>query len=163
MPLSRTSPVQRGAGRCCCYLFLGCKNKPWDLGKYAPPFSPVWDPVVIATRNVAKKLSSGWPQPAGMSMQWSSAGIYNQERRIAMRNNQEGKVGWILLWVLGVPIPVLVVLYFLRGCTWEEALLKKTYWRQSPADCVAKFEHWHNRQFPAEFKQIWKDDSQLSL
>lgn len=34
-----------------------------------------------------------------------------------MRNNQDGKVGWILLWVLGVPIPVLVVLYFLRGCT----------------------------------------------
>ena len=34
-----------------------------------------------------------------------------------MRNNQEGKVGWILLWLLGVPIPVLVVLYLLRGCT----------------------------------------------
>lgn len=34
-----------------------------------------------------------------------------------MRNNQEGKVGWILLWVLGVPIPVLVVLYLLRECT----------------------------------------------
>ena len=34
-----------------------------------------------------------------------------------MRNNQEGKVGWILLWVLGVPIPVMVVLYLLRGCT----------------------------------------------
>jgi hypothetical protein len=34
-----------------------------------------------------------------------------------MRNNQEGKVGWILLWVLGVPIPILVVLYLLRGCT----------------------------------------------
>ena len=34
-----------------------------------------------------------------------------------MRNNQEGKVGWILLWVLGVPMPVLVVLYLLRGCT----------------------------------------------
>jgi pyruvate/2-oxoglutarate dehydrogenase complex dihydrolipoamide dehydrogenase (E3) component len=26
-----------------------------DLG-YAPPFSPVWDPVVIAAREVAKKL-----------------------------------------------------------------------------------------------------------
>jgi NADPH-dependent 2,4-dienoyl-CoA reductase/sulfur reductase-like enzyme len=29
-----------------------------DLG-YAPPFSPVWDPVVTAAREVAKKLSSG--------------------------------------------------------------------------------------------------------
>ncbi len=34
-----------------------------------------------------------------------------------MRNKQEGKVGWILLWLLGIPIPILVVLYLLRGCT----------------------------------------------
>jgi len=34
-----------------------------------------------------------------------------------MRDKQEGKVGWILLWLLGVPIPILVVLYLLRGCT----------------------------------------------
>lgn len=30
---------------------------------------------------------------------------------------EEGKVGWILLWAIGVPIPVLVVLFLLRGCT----------------------------------------------
>jgi hypothetical protein len=35
----------------------------------------------------------------------------------AMLNNQKGKIGWILLWALGVPIPILLVLYFLRGCT----------------------------------------------
>ena len=34
-----------------------------------------------------------------------------------MRNKEEGKVGWILLWLLGIPIPILVVLFFLRGCT----------------------------------------------
>jgi hypothetical protein len=34
-----------------------------------------------------------------------------------MRNKEEGKVGWILLWILGIPIPILVVLYLLRGCT----------------------------------------------
>lgn len=31
--------------------------------------------------------------------------------------NQQGKVGWILLWLLGVPIPILLVLFLLRGCT----------------------------------------------
>jgi hypothetical protein len=31
--------------------------------------------------------------------------------------DQSGKAGWILLWALGVPIPVLLVLYLLRGCT----------------------------------------------
>jgi len=27
------------------------------------------------------------------------------------------KVGWVLLWLLGVPIPVLLILFLLRGCT----------------------------------------------
>lgn len=34
-----------------------------------------------------------------------------------MRNKEEGKLGWILLWALGIPVPILVLLYFLRGCT----------------------------------------------
>ncbi len=32
-------------------------------------------------------------------------------------NNEQGKVGWIVLWLLGVPIPVLFILFLLRGCT----------------------------------------------
>ena len=32
-------------------------------------------------------------------------------------HRQEGKMGWILLWALGIPIPVLLFLYLLRGCT----------------------------------------------
>jgi hypothetical protein len=30
---------------------------------------------------------------------------------------QAGKMGYILLWALGVPIPVLFLFYLLRGCT----------------------------------------------
>ncbi len=30
---------------------------------------------------------------------------------------QAGKVGWILLWLLGVPIPILIILFLVRGCT----------------------------------------------
>ncbi len=30
---------------------------------------------------------------------------------------QRGKIGWILLWLLGVPIPILLLLFVLRGCT----------------------------------------------
>lgn len=29
---------------------------------------------------------------------------------------QEGKVGYALLWILGVPLPVLFLIYLLRGC-----------------------------------------------
>jgi hypothetical protein len=31
--------------------------------------------------------------------------------------NQVGKVGWLLLWALGIPVPVLAFLFFVRGCT----------------------------------------------
>lgn len=35
-----------------------------------------------------------------------------------MTNKREsGRVGWIVLWLLGVPIPVLLILFVLRGCT----------------------------------------------
>jgi hypothetical protein len=30
---------------------------------------------------------------------------------------EQAKVGWAVLWLLGVPIPVLLVLFLLRGCT----------------------------------------------
>jgi hypothetical protein len=31
--------------------------------------------------------------------------------------NEKGKVGWVLLWLLGIPLPILLVFYLLRGCT----------------------------------------------
>jgi hypothetical protein len=31
--------------------------------------------------------------------------------------DSKGKMGWVLLWALGVPIPVLLVLFLVRGCT----------------------------------------------
>ena len=35
----------------------------------------------------------------------------------SQRGAQQGRVGYILLWLLGVPIPVLFLIYLLRGCT----------------------------------------------
>jgi hypothetical protein len=32
-------------------------------------------------------------------------------------STQEGRVGYILMWLLGVPIPILLLIYLLRGCT----------------------------------------------
>ena len=31
--------------------------------------------------------------------------------------DENGKVGWIMLRALGVPIPILVILFLVRGCT----------------------------------------------
>ena len=32
-------------------------------------------------------------------------------------HNEKGAIGWILLWVIGVPIPLLLILFLVRGCT----------------------------------------------
>ena len=33
------------------------------------------------------------------------------------QRNERGAVGWAVLWLIGIPIPILVMLYVLRGCT----------------------------------------------
>jgi len=30
---------------------------------------------------------------------------------------QKGGIGYILLWILGVPIPILILIALVRGCT----------------------------------------------
>jgi hypothetical protein len=32
-------------------------------------------------------------------------------------NVESGKIGWILLWLIGVPIPILLIFFLIRGCT----------------------------------------------
>jgi hypothetical protein len=33
------------------------------------------------------------------------------------RAGEAGKAGWAFLWLIGVPIPVLLILFLMRGCT----------------------------------------------
>jgi hypothetical protein len=37
--------------------------------------------------------------------------------KIERSKYESGRAGWIFLWLLGVPIPLLLLLYVLRGCT----------------------------------------------
>lgn len=41
----------------------------------------------------------------------------NLPRYPSLPSEQQGKVGYILLWALGVPIPILFIIFLLRGCT----------------------------------------------
>ena len=36
--------------------------------------------------------------------------------RFTPRAAQEGKAGYALLWLLGVPLPILALIFLLRGC-----------------------------------------------
>jgi hypothetical protein len=50
-----------------------------------------------------------------LSAHGEAGGKYMQKLQ-QWRRKQEGKLGYILLWALGVPIPVLFVIFLLRGC-----------------------------------------------
>ena len=31
--------------------------------------------------------------------------------------NERGATGWILLWLIGIPVPLLLMFFLARGCT----------------------------------------------
>lgn len=36
---------------------------------------------------------------------------------VKLPGKQEGAIGYILAWLVGIPIPILFVIFLLRGCT----------------------------------------------
>lgn len=36
---------------------------------------------------------------------------------ISKRIREAGAIGWVFLWLLGIPIPILLLLFMVRGCT----------------------------------------------
>jgi hypothetical protein len=34
-----------------------------------------------------------------------------------MLKNENGAIGWVLLWLIGIPIPILLIFFLVRGCT----------------------------------------------
>jgi hypothetical protein len=41
----------------------------------------------------------------------------NHTMKIKKQAGQEGAMGYIFLWLLGIPIPILLLFFLLRGCT----------------------------------------------
>jgi len=39
------------------------------------------------------------------------------DEKMPVAGKQKGGIGYILLWILGVPIPVLLLIFLVRGCT----------------------------------------------
>ncbi len=37
--------------------------------------------------------------------------------RSERRHTERGAMGWVFLWLIGIPIPILLVLFLVRGCT----------------------------------------------
>jgi hypothetical protein len=39
------------------------------------------------------------------------------ERTRMKTSNERGASGWLFLWLIGIPVPLLLLLFFARGCT----------------------------------------------
>lgn len=37
--------------------------------------------------------------------------------KLQKRDGEAGAMGYILMWILGIPIPILLLFFLLRGCT----------------------------------------------
>ena len=40
----------------------------------------------------------------------------NKEKRLWPASSEEGAIGYILLWLMGVPASILFLIFLLRGC-----------------------------------------------
>src|SRR5262245_14833824 len=72
----------------------------------------------LAVPAVARSVNqqSVLPNWYGRSHRRAAGGTRTQA---IMRNvkNQKGKIGYIILWLMGVPFSVLLMIFLLRGCT----------------------------------------------
>jgi hypothetical protein len=77
--------------------------------------------IFFSTRSGQKNLAFG-VVPRLNSCRQPVALRNNRVERYTMktmweRAGEAGKAGWVFLWLIGVPIPVLIILFLLRGCT----------------------------------------------
>jgi uncharacterized protein YjbJ (UPF0337 family) len=54
-------------------------------------------------------------QAAGKIKQKAEQAIDSVKDGLDRMNKRTGKIGWAVLWLLGVPLPILLVLYLLFG------------------------------------------------
>ena len=43
--------------------------------------------------------------------------MHTTVQKINICKHEAGAIGWVLLWLLGIPIPILLLVFLLRGCT----------------------------------------------
>lgn len=68
-------------------------------------------------RALGEEMESGGEQRLRSRTRQDAHQHDRREVRMQPMSNQRGAAGWALLWLLGIPIPILVVLFVMRGCT----------------------------------------------
>jgi RNA-splicing ligase RtcB len=84
------------------------------MGKAEGTLHQVKDDLNEVTAKVADQEPEGKGDAEIQACSWQAP---SEIKMLGKRRSEEGKIGWVLLWALGIPIPILVALYLLRGCT----------------------------------------------
>jgi hypothetical protein len=74
--------------------------------------------MLSGNQSLGKKIS-GWQTPiwAGSYELFSNIQKGKKGMKLKQKIEEQAATGYILLWLLGVPIPVLLLFFLLRGCT----------------------------------------------
>jgi hypothetical protein len=67
------------------------------------------------TPGVRRKIARDTPS-ANSVFEMGNEGNYAFMKR-QKQDGEEGAMGYIFLWLLGIPIPILLLFFLLRGCT----------------------------------------------
>jgi hypothetical protein len=70
----------------------------------------------MTKRPEKEQMKAGEPRQMAIGKSYGH-GPDGQEKTKGRSKTEEGKIGWILLWALGIPVPILLILFVLRGCT----------------------------------------------
>jgi hypothetical protein len=62
-----------------------------------------------STANSAENLRALFPSRTFLGQ--------GEKMHLGDKIKQAGATGYILLWLLGIPIPILLIIFLLRGCT----------------------------------------------
>lgn len=67
--------------------------------------------------DVRQKICFPGRAPGARLTKYEQKGKGKKGMKLKERIEQLGATGYILLWLLGVPIPILLLFFLLRGCT----------------------------------------------
>ena len=81
-----------------------------------PPSSAVPSKELTAQRAVSHRMPGGDERTYEQRTSFRRLGC-GGKMKIAERIKEAAATGYILLWLLGIPIPILLIIFLLRGCS----------------------------------------------
>ena len=102
-----SAEVSRGNWNCARIPQRGAiEGRTYAIARVCWRLDPLLGPGNVRDDALAVSMNKGPTMKPKSAIRWRSAPLY-----------QQGKLGYILAWLIGVPVPILVLVYLLRGCT----------------------------------------------